>query len=164
TFLASEIDRSEKQMRELGRQPLTAQMGNLTVVTTAFAASKGISAVQAWALGLKDALELAWKYTAIWMGRTEEPTIAIHTDFAIDMESDKAPDFLLKLREMEEISHDALIAEAKRRDFLGPEYDGDADMVKILGEIPADDGDDDIAGAIGIPPGDIGLPQKEELG
>lgn len=151
TFLATEIDRSEKQMRELGRQPLTAQMGNLTVVTTAFAASKGISAVQAWALGLKDALELAWTYTAIWMGRKEEPTIAIHTDFAIDMESDKAPDFLLKLRGMEEISREALISEAKRRDLLGPEYDAAADLEKILSEIPAGDVTQDEMAALGQP-------------
>lgn len=63
-FLAEEIGKTEQQLRELGRQPLTAQTGNLTVVTTAFAAQKGNSAVQAWALNLKDCLEQALAYTS----------------------------------------------------------------------------------------------------
>jgi hypothetical protein len=149
-FLAEEIKRTEQQLRELGRQPLTAQTGNLTVVTTAFAAQKGNSAVQAWALALKDALELALKYTSLWIGRTEEPELSIHTDFALDMESDKAPDFLLKLREAGDISRKALINEAKRRDLLGPEYDEETDLDEILAEMPGEDDEDRSAS---LPPG-----------
>ena len=148
TFLAADVKATESLMRELGRQPLTAQSGNLTVVTTAFAAAKGNSAVQAWALRLKDTLELALKYTCQWLNDTCEPEVSIHTDFAVDMESDKAPDFLIKLREMKEISRGASLAEAKRRDFLGPEYDAEEDMELILQEIPAEPTDEDVVDAL----------------
>jgi hypothetical protein len=147
-FLADDVHATEQQLRELGRQPLTAQTGNLTVVTTAFAAQKGNSAIQAWALNLKDALEQALKLTCLWLADTSKPEVMVHTDFAIDMESDKAPDFLLKLRATRDISREALIVEAKRRDFLSPEYDPDADMVLILAEMPADT-PADVTGAAG---------------
>lgn len=140
-FLAEQIDATEKQLRELGRQPLTAQSGNLTVVTTAFAAQKGNSAIQAWCINLKDALEEALRLTCLWLADTSEPEVQVYTDFAIDMESDKAPDFLLKLRERNDISRKALIVEAKRRDLLSPEYDEEKDMEEILAEVPGDTGD-----------------------
>lgn len=146
-FLADDVVATEQQLRELGRQPLTAQTGNLTVVTTAFAAQKGNSAIQAWCLNLKDCLEQALALTCLWLGDNSEPEVTVHTDFAVDMESDKAPDFLLKLRERNDISRVALINEAKRRDFLSPEYDPEADMVKILAEVPAET--DDEADALG---------------
>lgn len=139
TFLAKQVDHIEMQLRELGRQPLTAQSGNLTVITTAMAASKGNSAVQAWALNLKDALEYALRITDMWLGTTSNATVQIFTDFGLEMESDKAPDFLLKLREKNEISRKALIREAKRRDFLSPDYDEAADMTEILAEIGGGD-------------------------
>jgi len=138
-FLADQIKATEQQLRELGRQPLTAQTGNLTVVTTAFAAQKGNTAIQAWALNLKDALEQALALTAKWLGETAEPEVAVHTDFAIDVETDKAADVLMKMRESGDISREALIVEAKRRDWLSPEYDSDADLDLILAEVPGDD-------------------------
>lgn len=147
-FLAEDIKSTEQQLRELGRQPLTAQTGNLTVVTTAFAAQKGNSAVQAWALNLKDALEQAFMFTAKWLNdETSQPEVYVHTDFAIEMESDKAPDFLLKMQERNLISREALIVEAKRRDFLSPEYDAEADQEQILKEMPSDPQPQDVTAA-----------------
>lgn len=147
-FLADQITATEQQLRELGRQPLTAQTGNLTVVTTAFAAQKGNTAIQAWALNLKDALEQALALTCLWLGDSSEPEVSVHTDFAIEMETDKAADVLLKMREAKDISREALINEAKRRDWLAPEYDAEADMDLILAEVPGDDTEDDITGAL----------------
>jgi len=144
TFLAKDVEATEKQLRELGRQPLTAQTGNLTVVTTAFAAQKGNSAIQAWCLNLKDALEEALRLTCLWLGDSSKPEVAVYTDFSIDMESDKAPDFLLKMHERHVISRKALIVEAKRRAFLSPEYDEEADMAEILAEVPGGDRTDDV--------------------
>src|SRR4030095_6548482 len=109
----------ERQLRELGRQPLTADSGNLTVVTTAFAASKGNSAVQAWVINLKDALEQALQLPARWQAESVEPEVSVHTDFAIDMESDQAGTVLLEMRRHKDISRAALIEEAKRGDAPG---------------------------------------------
>lgn len=147
-FLADQVKVTEQQLRELGRQPLTAQTGNLTVVTTAFAAQKGNTAIQAWALNLKDALEQALALTCKWLGDSSEPEVTVHTDFAIDVETDKAADVLLKMREAKDISREALINEAKRRDWLAPEYDAYVDMDLILAEVPGDDDEDALTGAL----------------
>lgn len=137
-FLASEIEVTEQQLRELGRQPLTAQTGNLTVITTAFAASKANTIIQAWVLNLKDTIEQALGLTCLWLADTCEPKVDIFTDFSVDMESDKAPDFILAAHERNVISRKALIAEAKRRNYLSAEYDADADLEELLNDIPGD--------------------------
>lgn len=148
-FLADRITETEKQLRELGRQPLTAQTGNLTVVTTAFAAQKGNSAIQAWCFNEKDALERALALTCLWLADSSKPEVQIFTDFSIDMETDKAADVLLEMRKNKDISREAMIAEAKRRDWLSAEYDAAADLELILAEVPADDGSaEEGAGAV----------------
>jgi hypothetical protein len=143
-FLADDIKATEQQLRELGRQPLTAQTGSLTVVTTAFAAQKGNSAIQAWCINLKDALENALKFTAKWLADTGEAEVSVHSDFAIDIESDQASTVLLAMRKNNDISREALINEAKRRDWLAPEYDAGKDLDLILAEIPADNPANDV--------------------
>ena len=154
TFLASDLKATEQNLRELGRQPLTAQSGNLTVVTAAVASQKSSSAVQAWALALKDCLELALQYSCLWLNDSSEPEVRVHTDFAVDTESDKAPDFLLKMREKKEISRIALVDEAKRRDLLSADYDAEKDMELILAEEPSDPTPQDVQDAIPPTPGD----------
>ena len=149
TFLAADVKATDQQLRELGRQPLTAQSANMTVVTAAANSAKGSSAVQAWAMSLKDCLEQAFKLTCMWLpGETSEPEVVVFTDFAVDLESDKAPEFLLKLREGGEISRKALLNEAKRRDFLSSEYDADKDMEEILKETPDDPTEQDVEDAL----------------
>lgn len=152
-FLAADVKATEDKLRELGRQPLTAQSGNMTVVGTAFAASKGNSAIQAWALNLKDALEQAFVLTALWLGDSSEPEVVVHTDFAIDLESDAAPTFLLALRKDKEISRKTILAEAQRRNYLAADFDEEEDMEEILNEQPAEPSPEDLlmAAATGAP-------------
>lgn len=134
--LEKSCDRLERQMREIGRQPLTTDSGNLTVVTTMFAAQKGNSAVQAWALALKDRLELAFKLTAMWMNLDDaEPEVSVWTDFSIDLESEAAPSFLLSMYDKHVISREQLVAEAKRRNFLAAEYDANTDIEKVRADL-----------------------------
>jgi hypothetical protein len=147
-FLADEVKATEMQLRELGRQPLTAQTGNLTVITTAFAATKANSAIQSWALGLKDALEQAMIYTTQWLNdEVSEPEVFVHVDFSIDLETPQAATSLLEMRKSRDISRKALIVEAQRRDWLSPEYDADEDEKEIALEGPADPSDEDLANA-----------------
>lgn len=138
-FLEKSIDKTERQLRELGRQPLTAETGNLTVVTTAFAAQKGNSAVQAWAINLKDALEQAWAYTCLWLRESSEPEVSIHTDFAIEAQAGEELNAVLTLMERNDISREAGLNEMKRRNVLSPEYDAKADLDVILFEVPGED-------------------------
>lgn len=142
-FLAEDVKETGQQLRELGRQPLTAQTGNLTVVTTAFAAQKGNSAIQAWAFNLKDALENAMHLTALWLNETNEAEVTVHTDFDVETDSVDAMKVVLEMKKDSLISRDATISEAKRRNILSPEYDAEDDMELILGEIPGDDTTDD---------------------
>jgi hypothetical protein len=166
TFLAADVKATEEKLRELGRQPLTAQSGNMTVVGTAFAAAKGNSAIQAWALNLKDALEQAFLLTCLWMGDPSEPEVVVHTDFAIDLESDSAPNFLLELRKNKEISRKTILNEAQRRNYLAADFDEEEDMEEILDEEPAEPSPAELmAAAGGLVPGQPPkktIPPKEQ--
>ena len=142
-FLAADVKETAQQLRELGRQPLTAQTGNLTVVTTMFAAQKGNSAIQAWVLNLKDALENAMLLTALWLNETNEAEVIVHTDFDVETDSVDAMKVVLEMKKDNLISRNATISEAKRRNILSPEYDAEDDMEIILGEVPGDDTTDD---------------------
>lgn len=140
----------EQQMREIGRQPLTAQSGNLTVVTTQFAAQKGNSAVQAWALNLKDALEQAFALTAKWLRDATEAEVQVHTDFALDGGDEKGPDVLLSMRERGDLSRQTFWREMQRRDILSGDFDADAEGKLIEDEQPDPDDEVDLTAAAGL--------------
>lgn len=150
-FLAEDIKETARELRELGRQPLTAQSGNLTVVTTAFAAQKGNAAIQAWAINLKDALERAFDLTARWLGIEFDPNVIVDTDFDLGLGDDESFAHVLTLRRNNDISREAEIHEAKRRGILDADYDGDADAAKILDDLIGDEGEDK-EGAAQTPP------------
>jgi hypothetical protein len=139
-FLAADVKETVMQLRELGRQPLTAQSGNLTTVTTAVAAGKAKSAVKAWSYGLKDALENAFVMTCMWLGissETYDPTVAVYTEFDEFMEG-KDLDALDKARERKDISRETFWDELKRRSVLSPEFDCDVEEQRLLEELPGD--------------------------
>lgn len=138
-FLRADIDGLARELRELGRQPLTAQSGNLTVITTAVAAQKGNSAVQNWALGLKDALELAFDYTARWLKLSgAKAEVQINTDFD-EMTGEENVAELIDLMRNQDISRQAFIHEMKRRNVLDRDYDPDADLDAIVAELADDE-------------------------
>lgn len=136
TFLATDIEKTKQDLRELGRQPLTAQTGNLTVITTAFAAQKGNSAIQAWALNLKDALEQAFVITCLWLKEAFEVEVHIDTDFDVGLNDDKGPDVLLAMRATKDLSQRTLWEEFQRRGTLSPEFDADEEELAIASEVP----------------------------
>lgn len=135
SFLADDIEATIKQMRELGRQPLTAQSGNLTKITSAVASAKGNSAVQMWALGLKDAIELALKYTAMWLNESSEPEVKIHTDFGIDAVAEIAPQILLDAVNNGHITQQTFRAELKRYTILSPEFDEEEEALALRDDL-----------------------------
>lgn len=139
-FLKDDIDATKQDLRELGRQPLTAQSGNLTTITTAVAAGKARSAVIAWSLNLKDALENALVITAKFLNLTSyEPEINVYTDFDDVLDTGADLETLYKSRESRDISHETYISELKRRKVLAPEVTFDIEMERIKNEIPSDD-------------------------
>lgn len=151
-FLSGQIGGIEQQMRELGRQPLTAGSTGITQVAAAFASQKASSAIQAWAYGLKDALEKALRLTAKWLKVEIEPTVYVNTDFAIELGSDKAPEVLLKMHDAKVISTATLRDEMKRRSILSPEFDNDAEEKRLDEELPSPDDEIEIGAALTPPP------------
>lgn len=144
TFLQSDVEKTILQLRELGRNPLTANSGNLTVVTTMVAAKKGNSAVQMWALAEENVIDIALYYTALWYGIDEATADRIRshlfTDFDIDAEGGEAFTSLLKMRETGDLSQRSLWKEMVRRDLLSADFDPDAEEQALLDEGPTDDG------------------------
>lgn len=149
TFLKNDIKETTDQLRDLGRQPLTAQSGNLTVITTAFAAGKSRSAVSAWTTRLKETLENAMRLTCLWMklkATDFEPKICIFDDFD-DFSTDQASDLgaLQFLRTNGDLSHENIITEMKRRNTIRPDMDDEENKRQLLDEVPDDTGDPNAA-------------------
>ena len=157
TFLSGDIEKMKNTLRELGKQPLTAQSGNLTVITTAVAAGKARSAVGAWGLSLKNALENAFKITGMWMNNDFEPELKIYDEY--DDFSDSGADLatLQAARTARDISQLTYWEELKRRRVLSAEFDPETETQRILDETPSDpvDGGE---GAIDDPAADGGKP------
>lgn len=138
-FMQKNIDKTKQDLRELGRQPLTALSSQLTTVTTSIAAGKARSAVTAWALALKDSLENAMKITMQYMKINAEPEVNVYTGF--DNVTDDGSDLeaLLAARTNGDISQETYLFELKRRKVLSPEFSFEAEKKRLLNDIPVDD-------------------------
>lgn len=156
-FLSGQIKETTQQLRELGKQPLTAQTGNLTTITTAFAAQKGNSAVQRWALALKDALEQAFVITAMWQNESMEATVSVFTDFEAGLGEDDGFGDLLTMRRDKDLSQATLWEEAKRRGRLGDEFTEERELERLRLEGNGEPEEGDFVEALGnllpLPPG-----------
>lgn len=138
-FLQKNIDKTKQDLRELGRQPLTALSSQLTTVTTSIAAGKAKSAVTCWVYALKDCLENALLLTVKWMNKKDyEPQVNIYTGF--DNVTDDGSDLeeLGKARERGDISREWYWSELKRRKVLAPDFNAEAETKRLLNEIPSD--------------------------
>lgn len=140
-FLRKDIGETITQLRELGRQPLTSQSGNLTVITTAVAAKKGNSAVQAWAGGLAMALAAALVITGKWKNAEVKPEVNVFTDFDVDGSGGDELTSLRESRKMGDLSQETLWNEYKRRNVLSAEFDPEEERARLLAETPVDPGD-----------------------
>lgn len=136
-FLAEDINHTIRELRELGRQPLTVQSSNITVTTAAVAARKAKSAVKAWAIMLKDALENALILTGKWTGETYVPNVHVYTDFDDFMDGTDL-DTLNTARTNKDISRETYWAELKRRAVLTSDFNPVTETTRLLQELPGD--------------------------
>ena len=133
-FLRQDVADTIKELRELGRQPLTAQSGNLTVITTAVAAKKGSAAIQAWVGLMVNALENCFDMTARWLNiENYEVGIMVHEDFDLGIGDDASFKYILEMARDPDplISRTQATEEARRRGILGARYDPDLDSERI---------------------------------
>lgn len=142
-FLKKDIDKTKTDLRELGRQPLTALSSQLTTVTTSIAAGKAKSAVTTWALALKDALENALYMTMLWEEKTvpdsEQPEVYVYTGFDNVLEDGSDLEELGKARERGDLSQETYWEELKRRKILSAEFTSEREKKRLLEDIPVDD-------------------------
>lgn len=168
-FLADEVKNTEAQMREIGRQPLTATAG-ITVVVAGLASQKASSAVQAWALSLKDALEQAFRITEMWLKEAKPTTVNVHTDFALDPNDASSKTFLMEMRKNGDLSREGLWEEAQRRGDLRPDFDPETELDRLDQEMDDKIEEDDAAAARmiainqarGTPPAEGTPPNEDE--
>jgi hypothetical protein len=152
TFIAERMVKvTEQQIRELGRQPLTAQSGNITTITAAFAGDKAHTVIEAWTLNFKDALEKALALSAQWRGEAVEPEVSINTDFALALREDNGVSSIESARQRGDMSQETYWQELKRRGVLSPNFDADRERERILEELPGDPSAVDEEAAFGVP-------------
>lgn len=146
-FLKKDIDKTKTDLRELGRQPLTALSSQLTTVTTSIAAGKAKSAVTTWALALKDTLENALYITMLWDKKeipdNKQPEVYVYTGFDNVLEDGSDLEELGKARERHDISQETYWEELKRRKILSAEFTAERERERLLEDIPTDDIDRD---------------------
>lgn len=126
----TQLELTRKEMRDLGMQRMAE--GAETVITAAGVAKKASSAAQAWAFRFKDAIEQAWKFTAMWLGDASvEPEIVIHTDFAVEIEQGNVLDSLLKAEGQGVFSAETVRAEFKRRNAVSNDVDEEEEQERL---------------------------------
>lgn len=140
-FLQEDVKETKKDLRELGKQPLTAQSGNLTVITTAVAAGKAKTAVGAWGLALKDALENALVITGKWLNiklAEYDPEVTVYDGY--DDFGDVAAEVgaLSTARTARDLSQETYWEELQRRRILSDEFDPTKERERLLRELPGD--------------------------
>lgn len=144
-FLKKDIDKTKTDLRELGRQPLTALSSQLTTVTTSIAAGKAKSAVTTWALALKDALENALYVTMLWEQKeipdNKQPEVYVYTGFDNVLEDGSDLEELGKARERGDLSQETYWEELKRRKILSAEFTAEREKKRLLEDIPTDEVD-----------------------
>lgn len=152
-FLADDVKSTIENLREIGRQPLTAQSSNVTVINSAVAAGKARTAVGAWALQLKDTLENAMLLTCMWFGITDyEPEVNVYTEFDDFADGNADLTELGAARGRKDLSQETYWSELKRRKVLSPEFNAETERERLLNELPAeglDETDDNIDDKIG---------------
>lgn len=136
-----------QDMRRLGMQPLVRESGDVTATATSVEAAKAHSAVEAWALALKDVTEQAFVFTSQWLGQEASVEVEVDTDFAVDPFSQAALTALKDARATSDITHRTYLSGLRRFGVLPSDLDVDEEINAVLLEVPGDDADDDIEAA-----------------
>lgn len=128
-----------EDMRRLGMQPMLPKTGNVTATASGVEAAKAHTAVGTWGNGLRDALEQAFVLTAKWMKTSEQVEVSVHTDFGVALQGVEEIRELREARKAGDISQETYWDELSRRGVLGPSFDPEREVRRLLAEVPADD-------------------------
>lgn len=143
----------EEALRRLGMQPLTQQSGGVTATASSVEAAKAHTAVEAWALGLKDVLEQAFKFTSQWLGEDANVGVLISTDFIAGAPDQASLDALDKARARGDISRTTYLEGLQRFNVLPGDFVVVEEEQRLIDEMP---GDDTVDGQVDAMGGDLG--------
>lgn len=136
TEIRAHVESIVADMRRLGMQPMLPKTGGVSATASAVDAAKAHSAVEAWAVALKDTLEQAFVYTAQWLKANEAPEVHVHTDFGAGEFGDTEIRELSAARARRDISLPTYWDEMRRRGILGPQFDPDEENERLAEEAP----------------------------
>ena len=124
TEIRNQVGAIVTDMRRLGMQPNTPQSGGVTATATSVEAAKAHSALQAWAMGLKDALEVCFYFTSRFLAVEQQKpvTVEVFTDFVTGDQSTTEATVLLLAERQLVLSKQTVREELKRRSLLGPDF------------------------------------------
>jgi hypothetical protein len=133
-YLKSRLDSTYERMADIGMQPLSESPQ--TVITSANVSVKANSALQAWALRLKDTLEQAMVITAMWLGDAKEqaPGVDVYTDFGVTLQGSAELTVLESAAKDKLLSAETLRAELKRRNVLSNSFSEDEEQERLASE------------------------------
>lgn len=123
-----------EDMRRLGMQPITQPHGAPTATGQSIEAAKAHSAVTKWALGLKDALELAMVYTTQFLSIPDVVEVDVSTDFAVAPFAQAPLDALDKARARKDLSLHSYWQGLRRFDVLPSDFDPEAEELALAEE------------------------------
>jgi hypothetical protein len=122
-------------LRRLGMQPMTQRSGGITATATSVETAKAHSALEAWAMGLKDALEQAFVFVGRWLGEPKPTVVEVYTDFAAGDQSVEEGKVILAAQAATVISRRTAAEELHRRGLLGPSFDPVKEETRIAEEM-----------------------------
>lgn len=125
-----------KDMRRLGMQPLLRESGTVTATETNKEAAKAHSAVESWALAMKDVIEQAFVYTAQWMNEKATVEVEVGTDFAVDPFAEAPLTALKDARASGDLSRKSYLTGLRRFSVLPADFDVDAEVKAVEDEAP----------------------------
>lgn len=128
------VDKLVQDFRRLAMQPTTPQSGNMVATGAAIDAAKAHSAVEAWANGLADALNLALAYTMQWLRLPDTVTVQMNTDFGVDLQGANEARVIGDAQKRGVVSARTERKELARRGILGPDFDEDQEEQRIAEE------------------------------
>lgn len=119
-----------EDMQRLGLQPTIARAGQVSATEFAITSAKAHSALEAWALALKDTLEQALVFTIPWLDYDQQRaignwpvTVDVHSDFSADVQAATEAGIILNAQKAGVLSKQTARDELARRGMLGPNFD-----------------------------------------
>jgi hypothetical protein len=138
-------------LRRLAMQPMVKGTGNPTATGRAIDAARSHSAVQQWALSLKDALEAAFVMTCEWLGEQPNVEVTVFTDFQAVPYEPETLRALNTARANKDLSQRTYWENLRRLNVLSSDFDPDAEEEALAAEFEGLESEEPIDPRTGAP-------------